>query len=350
VKKKFNFAAVVLDWFDHSGRKNLPWQKNITPYRVWLSEVMLQQTQVSTVIPYFDKFTHTFPDVASLAAAPIDTVLSLWTGLGYYSRARNLHRAAQIVSREYNNQFPDDPITLSTLPGIGRSTAAAIASIAYNKKAAILDGNVKRVLARFHAVDGWPGDNATAKILWRHAELHTPTLRTGHYTQAMMDLGATICTRSKPRCNICPLKPECKAYQEGSTSLYPGRKLKKSLPVKAVQMLIIRSPSGEILLQQRPHSGLWGGLWCLPEISPEENVSSACQNLCQQNPAKVGIWPSWRHSFSHYHLDITPVLLTLKKSTTAIHESGWRWIDPKQSNQLGFPAPLVRVLAQLVAE
>ena len=347
--RNFSFSTAVLHWFDHSGRKHLPWQQDITPYRVWLSEIMLQQTQVSTVIPYFEKFTHKFPDVESLASAPIDDVLALWTGLGYYTRARNLHRTAKIISSEYQSLFPDDVETLIGFPGIGRSTAAAIISIAYNKKAAILDGNVKRVLARFHAVAGWPGENAVAKILWQHAEDHTPKKRAGDYTQAMMDLGATVCTRRKPRCDNCPLRTHCEAYWQDSIALYPGRKNNKSLPVKAVQMLMIRNPVGEILLQQRPPTGLWGGLWCLPEIAVTDNIADNCKKLCDQKPRVQEIWPAWRHSFSHYHLDITPVLLELPKISATINEPGWRWINPAQSHTLGLPAPLVRLLAQLAS-
>ena len=346
----FSFSAAVLKWFDHSGRKHLPWQKNVTPYRVWLSEIMLQQTQVSTVIPYFEKFTTRFPDISSLASSPIDDVLSLWTGLGYYSRARNLHRTAKIISDEYYEQFPDNIDELIKLPGIGRSTAAAIISIAYNKKAAILDGNVKRVLARYHAVDGWPGDNAVAKILWQHAEEHTPAKRAGDYTQAMMDIGATVCTRTKPRCDTCPLHVQCTAYRQDSVALYPGRRDKKILPVKAVQMLMIRNPSGEVLLQQRPPTGLWGGLWCLPEIELSDNIATSCKTLCRQTSFKQEIWPSWRHSFSHYHLDITPVLVKLDNMPSAVAESGGRWVDPMQSHTLGMPAPLVRLLSQLASQ
>lgn len=201
----FHFSKAVLAWFDRAGRKHLPWQHNITPYRVWLSEIMLQQTQVSTVIPYFEKFVAQFPDITTLAAAKQDDVLALWTGLGYYSRARNLHRTAKIICEKHSGIFPDTVDALSELPGIGRSTAAAIVSIAYQKRAAILDGNVKRVLTRFHAIPGWHGESATQKKLWHYAEAHTPKKRTGDYTQAMMDLGATVCTRSKPRCTLCPL-------------------------------------------------------------------------------------------------------------------------------------------------
>jgi A/G-specific adenine glycosylase len=345
--KNTDFSRNILRWFDHSGRKHLPWQKDISPYRVWLSEIMLQQTQVSTVIPYFKKFIEKFPDVKSLSAAPIDDVLALWTGLGYYTRARNLHRTAQIIYGEHNGKFPDTVEALTELPGIGRSTAAAIVSIAYNKKAAILDGNVKRVLARFHAVAGWPGDNTVAKTLWQHAEEHTPAKRVGDYTQAMMDIGATVCTRSKPRCDVCPLRAHCIAYWQDSIALYPGRKNSKPLPVKAVQMLMIRNPDGELLLQQRPPTGLWGGLWCLPEIDTAEDAAVQCKNLCQQKPITQEIWSGWRHSFSHYHLDITPVLLDLAKTSTTITESGWRWATPAQSHTLGLPAPVVRLMAQL---
>lgn len=348
--RAFSFSTAVLKWFDHSGRKHLPWQQDITPYRVWLSEIMLQQTQVNTVIPYFEKFISRFPDITTLADAPVDDILALWTGLGYYTRARNLHRTAKIISSEYQSIFPDNVETLMTFPGIGRSTAAAIVSIAYNKKAAILDGNVKRVLARFHAVTGWPGDNSVAKTLWQHAEEHTPAKRAGNYTQAMMDIGATICTRSKPLCDICPLRTHCEAYWQDGIALYPGRKNSKPLPIKAVQMLMIRNSSGEVLLQQRPPAGLWGGLWCLPEISMTDDISAYCKTLCQQKPRRQEIWSAWRHSFSHYHLDITPVLIDLKNTPTTIGETGWRWINPAQLQHIGIPAPLVRLMAQLAAQ
>lgn len=348
--KSKSFSGNVLRWFDHSGRKHLPWQRDISAYRVWISEIMLQQTQVSTVIPYFNKFIQKFPDIASLALAPVDEVLALWTGLGYYSRARNLHRTANIIHAEYGGIFPDSVEILSSCPGIGRSTAAAIVSIAYNKKAAILDGNVKRVLARFHAVPGWPGDSTVGKKLWQHAEAHTPTKRVGDYTQAIMDLGATVCTRSKPRCSACPLQADCAAHRQDNVAVYPGRKNSKPLPVKAVRMLMIRNPVGEVLLQQRPPSGLWGGLWCLPEIPITDDIDSSCRAFCHQNPGTQEIWPGWRHSFSHYHLDITPVLVDLENAPTTITEPGWRWVTPAQSQTLGLPAPLVRLLAQLATQ
>lgn len=344
----FHFSRSVLAWFDRAGRKHLPWQQHITPYRVWLSEIMLQQTQVATVIPYFNKFIAQFPDVHSLATAPVDDVLALWTGLGYYSRARNLHRAAQILHAEHRGIFPDSIDALSALPGIGRSTAAAIISIAYQQPAAILDGNVKRVLARFHAISGWPGESAVAKKLWQYAEQHTPHKRCGDYTQAMMDLGATVCTRSKPKCTLCPLQKACVAYRENTVTQYPGRKPSKTLPTRSVQMLMIRDSSGAVLLQQRPTTGLWGGLWCLPEISLEQNAVDYCLHRNIKNVQPVDTWPSWRHSFSHYHLDITPVLLT-GKPAAGIAQPNEQWVHPSQLGALGVPAPVVRLLTQLAA-
>src|SRR5690554_4896984 len=228
---------------------------------------MLQQTQVATVIPYFERFMERFPSVQALAEADQDEVLKYWAGLGYYARARNLHKAAQQVCNEFGGQFPDTVEGLSQLSGIGRSTAGAIVSIAFQKRAAILDGNVKRVLARHHAIEGWPGQTETLRRLWDHAEQHTPKLRSNHYTQAMMDLGATVCTRSKPACNRCPVANTCEAFAQANINAYPGRKPKKILPIKTVQLLMLRNPAGDILLQQRPVTGIWGGLWSFPEIA-----------------------------------------------------------------------------------
>ncbi len=345
----FRFSSAVLRWFDREGRKHLPWQQDITPYRVWVSEIMLQQTQVATVIPYFKRFIKQFPTVKKLAAAEQDDVLSLWTGLGYYSRARNLHRAAQIIVDDFSGNFPLGVEALSQLPGIGRSTAGAIASIAQGQRAAILDGNVKRVLARFHAVAGWPGEPAVAKTLWQYAEQHVPQKRVGDYTQAMMDIGATVCTRSKPRCEACPLRSQCAAYWQDAVAQYPGRKLSKVLPVKSVQMLMIRNSRGEVLLQQRPPVGLWGGLWCFPEIPPESDAGEYVAALCGQKARRSEIWPGWRHSFSHYHLDIVPVLLTVSRTPRQISEPGAQWLHPANTTHLGLATPVQRLLAQLAA-
>ena len=248
--KPTDFQHAVLDWYQHQGRKDLPWQNPITPYRVWISEIMLQQTQVSTVIPYFERFMASFPTVADLAKASVDEVLHHWTGLGYYARARNLHKTAQLISFEMNQQFPDTVEELSQLPGIGRSTAGAIRSIGFKQPAAILDGNVKRVLARYAAIDGWPGKTAVHNQLWDVAELYSPDQHTQEYTQAMMDLGALLCTKKSPDCGSCPIARGCKAKAEGNQALYPGKKPKKLTPVRESIFLMLRNPHGDILLQK----------------------------------------------------------------------------------------------------
>ena len=253
-------AQPLLDWFDRHGRHNLPWHQNRTAYRVWVSEIMLQQTQVATVIPYYLAFMQRFPNVQSLASAPTDDVLSHWSGLGYYARARNLQKAAQAVVHEHDGEFPQDQQQLEALTGIGRSTAAAILAQAYDIRAAILDGNVKRVLARYHAVPGWPGQTAVQQQLWQFAEQHTPNERIRDYTQAIMDLGALVCTRSRPSCERCPLQTNCLAYARSETALYPGSKPKKAKPEKTTWMLILEDNDGRVLLQRRPPSGIWGGL------------------------------------------------------------------------------------------
>lgn len=340
------FSKDVLRWFDKHGRKHLPWQQAITPYRVWLSEIMLQQTQVATVIPYFEAFTAKFPDVHSLAAAPIDEVLHLWTGLGYYARARNLHRCAQTVVNQYGGEFPSSVEELSELTGIGRSTAGAIASIAFQKRAAILDGNVKRVLARYHAVDGWPGQGDVLNQLWEVAELYTPKKRCNDYTQAMMDMGATLCTRTKPKCEDCPLKTGCLAYAQGEQSRYPGKKPNKDLPEKAVQLLMLRNPNGEILLQQRPPQGIWGGLWSFPELGvDDEAIDYVRDNFGKV--VNVEQWDSYRHTFSHYHLDITPVLIQLAKTPQGIASGGSHWYSLHNPEALGLAAPVKKLLEKL---
>ncbi len=341
-----DFSRRVLKWFDQHGRKHLPWQKDISAYRVWLSEIMLQQTQVTTVIPYFDRFIARFPTVESLAAAPIDEVLHLWTGLGYYARARNLHKCAQQVVNQYGGEFPATVEALAELPGIGRSTAGAITSIAFQQRAAILDGNVKRVLARYHAVEGWPGQSDVVGQLWDIAETYTPKKRANHYTQAMMDMGATVCTRSKPKCEQCPLREGCIAYAQGNPQDYPGKKPKKALPEKSVQLLMLRNPAGDLLLQQRPAQGIWGGLWSFPELA----LAADAQEYAEDHYGKVialETWNSYRHTFSHYHLDITPVLIQLAKSPQAIGEAATHWYNPHQPDALGLAAPVKKLLEKI---
>ena len=338
----------VLMWFDQCGRKDLPWQHDITPYRVWLSEIMLQQTQVSTVIDYFTRFTTELQSMKQLADANEDLVLHLWTGLGYYSRARNLHKTAKIVCEEHNGQLPNTVGALCELPGIGRSTAGAIVSIAFKQRAAILDGNVKRVLARFHAIDGWPGKTTVLNTLWEYAEAHTPSGRVADYSQAMMDLGATLCTRSKPDCPRCPLNSDCQAYKQQETQRYPGKKPKKVLPVKSTQMLIIKNPKGEILLEKRPPSGIWGGLWIFPQLTMEQNHQQYCQETFNIIPKDVTHQPQHRHTFSHYHLDISPIVIELSKEPRNIMEANRQlWYNLQQPAEIGLAAPIKKLLSKL---
>jgi len=340
------FADAVLNWFDEHGRKDLPWQRDITPYRVWLSEIMLQQTQVTTVIPYFERFMRRFPDVKTLAKSPIDDVLHHWSGLGYYARARNLHKAAITVVNDFNGDFPATVDELAELPGIGRSTAGAIVSIAFKKRAAILDGNVKRVLARYHGIAGWPGITQVQDTLWQHAEAHTPTKRVADYSQAMMDLGATLCTRSRPACARCPLQADCIALSEEKPEKYPGKKPKKTLPEKAVRMLLLENPDGAIWLEQRPAQGIWGGLWSLPEIAIDADHRDwlAHRGL---KAAQTEQWTPLRHTFSHFHLDIHPLRITLKKPKTGVAEAGGLWYNVTQPQALGLAAPVTKLLKQL---
>lgn len=342
------FAQRLLEWFDRHGRKDLPWQQDISPYRVWVSEIMLQQTQVNTVIPYYLRFMKAFPSVSRLARAELDQVLHHWAGLGYYARGRNLHRAARQIVSDYGGQFPDSVEALQALPGIGRSTAGAIVAIAFKKRAAILDGNVKRVLARHQAIGGWPGEASTLKALWQTSEEFTPDKRVAAYTQAIMDLGATLCTRSKPACSQCPVAGDCQARASDSQGEYPGKKPKKALPVKATQMLMIESPGGEILLEQRPASGIWGGLWSFPELASDEAAEDYCRSRFGVD-AQATPWPPLRHTFSHYHLDIQPVHIVLPRQPAGIMEDDrWLWYNSPSAPDVGLAAPVRKLLNTLL--
>lgn len=305
-------ADTVLDWFDRHGRHDLPWQHNQTPYRVWISEIMLQQTQVATVIDYYHRFMARFPDVHALANADIDDVLHLWTGLGYYARARNLHRCAKIVSESLQGNFPETLAGLEDLPGIGRSTAGAILSLGSGQRGVILDGNVKRVLCRVHAIDSWPGKTATLNQLWQIAEQSTPNHRVADYNQAMMDLGATVCKRGKPDCVNCPLQDNCQGLHQGVADKLPVSKPKKALPKRQTCMLIFQSGQ-QVLMYRRPDSGIWGGLWSFPEVSlqDESNSPSDTETVCKHLPTYQdwhlqGLDESLTHTFSHFHLRIFP--------------------------------------------
>ena len=339
------FSQAVLSWFDDNGRHDLPWQHNKTPYRVWVSEIMLQQTQVVTVIPYYQRFMESFPTVQDLAKASTDEVLHHWTGLGYYARARNLHKCAQSVVNDFGGEFPQTVEELESLSGIGRSTAGAIASISMGKHAAILDGNVKRVLSRFHAIEGWPGNKKVADAMWVIAERYTPAKRTGDYTQAMMDLGATLCTRSKPQCQICPLVNQCEAYAQDRVKEFPNSKPKKEKPIKAIRLLMLQH-GHDVLLQQQPNSGIWGGLWIFPQQSLEQELFD--HELLIQNKIKgVEHGEVFRHTFSHYHLHIQPVLIQLSKKPTTIGESTQHWYNPAEPSELGLAAPVKTLLTKL---
>lgn len=342
-----HFSENLLVWYDQHGRHNLPWHHNRNAYRVWVSEIMLQQTQVATVIPYYQAFMERFPDVQSLAEAPVDDVLSQWSGLGYYARARNLQKAAQSVMKDFGGELPGTQEQLETLIGIGRSTAAAIVAQTFNKRAAILDGNVKRVLARYHAVPGWPGHTSVLKQLWVHAEAHTPSERVRDYTQGIMDLGAMVCTRSRPACNDCPLKQGCAAYAKGEINLYPGSKPKKAKPEKTTWMVILEDNEGRILLERRPPSGIWGGLWSLPELDPAygaDELQEACEQSLGFDCGEPELISGFRHTFSHYHLHIQPARLGVTGQINIKDDDQQKWLHRHEALDLGLPAPIRTLL------
>lgn len=346
MSKRFDFARAVLAWFDEHGRKTLPWQQNPTPYRVWVSEIMLQQTQVATVIPYYERFLARFPTVQALAEAPVDDVLHLWTGLGYYARARNLQKAAQALVEQFKGEFPATVDEVATLPGIGRSTAGAILSLSRQQRAVILDGNVKRVLSRFHAVAAT--GPAQEKILWPLADQHTPQARVHHFNQAMMDLGATLCTRSKPACLLCPLQGACQGLAAGDPTAFPGKKVKKTLPEKSTTLLVLLNADGEVLLEQRPPAGIWGGLWSFPETAAADDA--VLRHVLKDDWGITRRTPEWLpergHTFSHYHLRMRPVLIH-KAAPAQVAERLQRWCKLDDLPALGLPAPIKQLLADL---
>jgi A/G-specific adenine glycosylase len=343
-----SFSTAILQWFADHGRKNLPWQHDITPYRVWLSEIMLQQTQTATVIPYFHQFTSKYPTIQLLSKASIDDVLALWSGLGYYARGRNLHKTAQIIDQNYGGIFPDNLDGLIKLPGIGRSTAGAIASISMGKNIAILDGNVKRVLCRFYQIEGWPGTKLVENQLWAIAEQLVPQKNCNDYTQAMMDLGATLCTRSKPKCQICPLVLRCDAYQSNNVLTYPYKKPKKDKPIKNTQFLIFQLPNKKILLEKRPSKGIWGGLWSFPELELEQDGYQHSVEKYGCNVINVQKGNTFKHTFSHYHLNIHPIYVQLSGLTGEGSEcNDIKWTHPKNHNKIGVPSPIKTLLNQL---
>ena len=346
-----DFSKSVIRWQKQHGRHELPWQRTRDAYRIWLSEIMLQQTQVATVIPYYARFLERFPDVVALAAAPVEEVMALWSGLGYYTRARNLHRCAQKVVAEHDGRFPADVESLASLPGIGRSTAAAISAFAYGTRAAILDGNVKRVFCRVFGIEGFPGSAPAEKRLWERAIALLPATDIESYTQGLMDLGATLCTRSRPGCTACPLQSRCVAWASHRTAELPERKPKKSVPEKSTVMLVVEH-QGAILLEQRPPSGIWGGLLSLPELN----------RLLPSVPARIGkkalasalvafgevesfeALAEFVHGCTHYRLKVTPLRVKLSSSYLHASQSSYQWVSRKKLASAGLPAPVRKLL------
>lgn len=343
-----DFSSRVLRWYESHGRKDLPWQKP-DAYCVWISEIMLQQTQVQTVIPYFERFMQSFPNVIALADANLDAVLDHWSGLGYYARARNLHSAARRIRDEHDGAFPQCFDDVVGLPGIGRSTAGAIMALAYSERYPILDGNVKRVLARHGAIEGWPGKADVAKALWHAAEENTPESGVRDYTQAMMDLGATVCTRSRPQCDACPVYADCAARTAGTVDQHPGRKTKKAKPLKQTTMVLAVSNSS-VYLERRPPAGIWGGLWSLPEL-PDGQVGDWCQATLDSAGRSVESWEMLRHSFSHYDLDIQPVVVRIDATSRRVADNDdaiWHSLDAAPPG--GIAAPVQKLINTLKDE
>lgn len=317
------FASALIAWQWRHGRKKLPWQGTRDPYRIWLSEVMLQQTQVATVIPYYERFLGKYPTVEALAAAAEEDVLALWAGLGYYARGRNLHAAARIIAE---HGFPASQKDIACLPGVGRSTAAAIAAFAFGERAAILDGNVKRVLSRGFGIE-------KEADLWELAERLLPDEGIEAYTQALMDLGATVCTRTKPRCEACPVTGECVARRENAVDKFPRKRLRKPLPQREVTWLVQRQ-GREVLLEKRPGAGIWGGLWCFPEA---------------QKGAKGTLLEPLEHGFTHFRLRIRPLLCELPRKSSQAESPGRLWIDITQATEAAVPAPVKTLLLRLLS-
>lgn len=339
------FAPTLLAWFDRHGRHDLPWQHPRTPYRVWLSEIMLQQTQVAVVVPYFARFVAALADVRALARASQDDVLALWSGLGYYARARNLHAAAQRCMELHGGDLPRDLDALQALPGIGRSTAGAILSQAWGDRAAILDGNVKRVLARLFGIEGWPGLPKVEKQLWTIAARLLPEARLADYTQAQMDFGATLCTRADPACAACPLREACVAHREGRTAELPHPKPGKPLPEREARMLLVEDDRGRVLLQRRPPTGVWAALWSLPEHADAAASRDWFDQHLAGDFARAEVLAPVLHGFTHYRLRILPMRIAGVRPRDAVGDNpGLRWASRAELQAIGLPAPVRRLL------
>jgi A/G-specific adenine glycosylase len=342
------FAPALLAWHAREGRHDLPWQLDRTPYRVWVSEIMLQQTQVSTVIPYYERFLERFPDVGALAAAPLDEVLHLWSGLGYYARARNMHRAAMRVVDEHGGEFPADFAGIAALPGIGRSTAGAILALAHDERLPILDGNARRVLARYFGVAGTGADRSGVKRLWELAERCTPHERVAEYTQAIMDLGATVCVRRRPLCARCPLATGCIARRTGRQHELPAPRHAPARGRRHAFMVVALGASGNVLLERRPESGVWGGLWCLPEFSTATAAASFANSLgATEVPRPLA---ALEHAFTHFDLTITPLLVRCAAKDAVMEEGTSLWYNVREPAAVGVPAPITALFSQLADE
>ncbi len=341
------FSQPLLDWYDQHGRKSLPWQRDPTPYRVWVSEIMLQQTQVATVIGYFDRFMARFASLAELAKAPQDDVLALWSGLGYYARGRNLHAAAQQVMREYGGELPTEREQLESLPGIGRSTAAAILAQAHGAREAILDANVKRVLSRVYAITQWPGQRHVEQRLWRIADHHTPAVRAAHYTQAIMDLGATLCRARQPQCFLCPVQSLCRAHQQGIAAQLPAKKPKTQIERRQRHgFFVLAHCEGQVWLQRRGASGVWGGLWCPPEFDDETRR----QDWIDARHGRMVARGCIEHALTHFDFFIHYCVVDIARSEghgAAVHDDTARWITSADALRLGLPAPIKRLLQEI---
>ncbi|HTD31552.1 MAG TPA: A/G-specific adenine glycosylase [Steroidobacteraceae bacterium] len=339
-------APALLAWHQSAGRHDLPWQIERTPYRVWVSEIMLQQTQVGTAAPYYRRFLARFPDVNALAAAPIDEVLHLWSGLGYYARARNLHRAALRLREEHAGEFPRAFAQIVALPGIGRSTAGAILALAREERYPILDGNARRVLARYFGVAGAANDTLVRKRLWQLAEEQTPALQVAAYTQAIMDLGATVCVRRRPLCSQCPLESHCSARRSGRQHEIPAPRRASARPKRDVFMVVALKESGAVLLERRPESGVWGGLWCLPEFATASAAGAFIRNSLGAY-AEPQPLDTLEHGFTHFDLAITPLLVRCSGAAAAIGEGDSLWYNIRAPARIGLPAPITTLLSGL---
>lgn len=342
IQKKF--TEPLLSWYDTHGRKNLPWQKPRTAYHVWLSEIMLQQTQVKTVIPYFTRFIERFPDVHALALASEDDILALWSGLGYYSRGRNLHKTALKIHTEFQGIFPKDQQALIQLPGIGESTAAAIISQAFNQPSAILDGNVKRVLSRYFLIEGI--SKQTTNTLWQLANQCLSPFRAADYTQAIMDFGATNCTSKQPQCIQCPLQTTCLAHLHDVVQTLPTKKPKKVMPVKHQQFLLMHHHEKRIYLEKRPPTGIWGGLWCLPSIDNEENPAHYIETTYQLKPIHINPIMTIKHTFTHFKLYIKAISIETQPQENASFELPGRWFYLEEIRKLGLAKPVSDIIRQ----